>query len=455
MSVTNFETYWFIPIPMLKGSNAMKTISTRRAALYCSMLAAFQATPGWANEAAPSLATGKPVLSTSPTQPSAQLPLSVDYASIAPILTAPTQGAAYKMGGVHLYPYLMFGLGRNDNVLGTNTNEKSSSFVELRPALVAEVAKAGDRYTLSYSGDYGHYASSDDDDFDYHDLFVAGDNHFSTRAALGWRVGYTKRSDPRGSNDTAFGSEPNAWHATVANALFGYGAVEAKGRVELEAGLQNKRYDNNEAVTRSFDLDTRNLAGRFLYRVAPKTRALFEVRHVDADYRLASSTQDNTETFYNVGVTWDTTAATTGIFKLGRLKKNFDNAARDDFSGNSWEGTVRWSPRTYSVFDLSTARNTADSTGVGEYLINRNLGLTWNHMWSDRVSTLVSYSNLKTEYAGDPRRDDTDTFSIGANYTMRRWLRLGVNLTHTDRSSNQAVNEYDRNVLMFTVEGTL
>ncbi len=433
----------------------MKAIFTRRAALYCAMLSVFQSAPGWANEGTPSLASSQPVLATSPALPSAQLPFSIDYASIAPILTAPTQGMPYKMGGVHLYPYLMLGLGRNDNVLGTGTNEQSSTIFEMRPALVAEIAKAGDRYTLSYSGDYGHYASSDEDDFDYHDLFLAGDNHFSTRTALGWRAGYIKRSDPRGSNDIDFGSEPNAWHAMVANVLFGYGAVEAKGRIELEAGLQNKRYDNNEVVTRSFDLDTRNLAGRFFYRVAPKTRALFEMRHTVADYRLASSTQDSTETIYNIGVTWDTTAATTGILKLGRLKKDFDSDSRDDFSGNSWEGTVRWSPRTYSVFDLTTARYTTDSTGIGEYLINRNLGVTWNHKWNDRVSTQVGYNNLKTDFSGDPRRDETDTFSVGASYTMRPWLRFGLNLTHTDRSSNQATYDYDRNVLMFTVEATL
>lgn len=412
-----------------------------------------------------SLAEDTPPKSTNfatPTAPAAtpatvftQLPLSVDYATVAPIMTAPAHGAPIKNGSVYIYPNLMLGLGHNDNVLGTQTNEVSSTLLEMKPSVVAEVVRAGDRYTLQYSGDYGHYSDSDDDDFGYHDLYLAGDNHFSTRAALGWRIGYTKRSDPRGSNDTAFGSEPNAWHAPVANVLFGYGAPEAKGRFEVEAGLQNKRYDNNKAITESFDVNLHNLAGRFFYRVAPKTRMLFEVRRADSDYSLASSTLDNDETQYNVGVTWDTTAATTGIFKLGHLEKDFDAASRKDFSGTSWEGTIRWAPRTYSTFDLTTSRNTADSSGTGDFIINRNVALSWNHKWSDRFGTMVSYGTLKSDYEGFDRADDTQTFSVGATYDMRRWLRLGVNLTHTDRSSNQAIYEYDRNVLMFTVEGTL
>ena len=402
---------------------------------------------------APGLPTDTARIVTTPA--ATQLPVSVDYANIAPIMTAPAMGAPAKMGSIYLYPYLMVGLGRNDNVLGTNTNEISSSLFELRPRIVAEAVNSGDRYTLQYSGDYGHYADSEDDDFDYHDLTLAGDNRFSTRMDLGWRVGYTKRSDPRGSNDTAYGTDPNAWHAPVINALFGYGADGAKGRFEAELGLMNKRYDNNKAATESFNLDTTNLAGRFFYRVAPKTRMLFEVRHTDSDYTLATSTQDNTENLYNVGVTWDTTAATTGIFKLGRLEKDFDAASRKDFSGTSWEGTVRWSPRTYSTFDLTTSRNTADSSGQGDFIINRNLALNWNHKWNDRFGTSVSLGSLKSDYEGVTRSDDTRTFSVGASYDMRRWLRLGANLTRTDRSSDVSTYQYDRNMLMLTVEGTL
>lgn len=419
-----------------------------------------------AEQAAPAAPQPTPQASTETAPPSAvgtaggtgvytSLPLSVDYSNIPALLTAPTLGAPYKMGGVYLYPYLMLGLGHNDNVLGTPTDEISSTFLQLRPRLVAEAARGGDRYTLHYAGDYGKYSDSGEDDYDAHEIFLAGDKYFTSRASLGWRVGYAKQSDARGSNDISYGDEPNSWHAPIANLLFGYGSVGAKGRIEVEAGLMHKRYDNNEFVTRTFDVDTHNLAGRFFYRLAPKTRMLFEVRHTDNNYRLSSSDQDGTETAYNIGLTWEGTAATTGIFKIGHLEKDFDSSAREDFSGMGWEGTVRWAPRTYSTFDLTTARATQDSTGIGDYLLNSSFSLGWKHQWNDRVGTNVSYALVNSDYEGVTREDDTRSIGLGVTYDMRRWLRLGASIMLTDRASNINTYDFDRNTFMLSVEGTL
>jgi hypothetical protein len=56
-----------------------------------------------------------------------------------------------------------------------------------------------------------------------------------------------------------------------------------------------------------------------------------------ADYDSALSTEDNTERRYYLGYTWDATAATTGVVKIGRMTKDFDAAGRAGYSGSSWE----------------------------------------------------------------------------------------------------------------------
>ncbi|NWG88035.1 MAG: outer membrane beta-barrel protein [Hydrogenophilaceae bacterium] len=372
-------------------------------------------------------------------------------------MTAPVRGAPIVSGGVFIYPGLGLSLGNNDNVTGASANEIDSTFYSLRPQVVAEVKTRGDRYTASYAGNFTRYQDSSNDDFDHNDLQLAGDNVFTSRAALGWGIGYIQRTDPRGATDRPTSTSPDKWHSPIARALFAYGAKGATGRIEVEASLQDKTYDNNRTYTRSSDVELRNLAGRFFYRVAPKTSALVEVRDTEADYKLSTSTQDNNERRYYVGATWEATAATTGIVKVGRLEKKYDAAGVQDFSGSSWEGTIRWQPLTYTAFDLTTSKSTSDSTDTAsyDYIVNKNISLAWNHMWSSYLGTRVNVGRLKSDFAASTRSDETTSYGFAVMYQWRRWLQVGLDWSHTKRDSNDNANDFTRNVTMLTLEGTL
>src|SRR5258706_10067848 len=104
----------------------------------------------------------------------------------------------------------------------------------------------------------------------------------------------------------------------------------------------------------------------------PRTELLAQVGHRNIDYSLSTSTQSSTEDRFLVGVKWEATAATTGTAKFGQMTKKFDSAGRQDFSGSSWDVGVRWSPLSYSVFDISSAKQTAESTGVGDAVVGKS-----------------------------------------------------------------------------------
>ena len=48
-------------------------------------------------------------------------------------------------------------------------------------------------------------------------------------------------------------------------------------------------FDNHKSKNESRDRQNALLDATFFYRVAPKTKALFEIRHEDIDYDLSSS----------------------------------------------------------------------------------------------------------------------------------------------------------------------
>ena len=386
-----------------------------------------------------------------------------ENAGEAAMLTSATKGRPVRFdNGIFVYPAVTLGVGHNDNVAGTQVNKVSSSITTLRPEVVAELKRQGDRYTLSYAGNYGWYGSSSDDDFDYHEVMLSGDNYFTSRARLGWQAGYVKRSDPKGSNDAGAGKYPNEWHAPTLRVLGKYGAAGAMGRVELEGNWMQKRYLNNRANTRAQDVDLTTLTGRFYYRVMPKTSALFELRNTWADYRIGATAgtpnQDNTDTRVYAGVEWDATAKTTGSFRLGKGYKRFDSGLRKDGDSGSWEAAVNWAPLTYSTFQLVTSRGFADSTGVGDYLENTGTTLSWSHKWATYISSNVSFGRVNTKYSGtgaNGRQDDTDNWGVAFYRELGHNFRLGVTWNRTDKDSNQNANDFKRDVSMITLESVL
>ena len=60
---------------------------------------------------------------------------------------------------------------------------------------------------------------------------------------------------------------------------------------------------------------------------------------------------DSREYRYLLGVVWETTAKMTGSVRVGGVTKKFDDPALPNYSAPNWEVAIRWSPRTYCIWD--------------------------------------------------------------------------------------------------------
>jgi polysaccharide biosynthesis protein VpsM len=382
---------------------------------------------------------------------------SASVAEQGAILTSGVKGRSLRFeNGIFVYPSAALAVGHNDNVGGDSVNEKSSKIIVLRPEVVAELKRRGDRYTLSYNGNYGHYTSSSDDDFEHHDIWLAGDNYLTTRTRVGWGVGYQSRTDARGSTDRGgVNDTPDKWRAPLARVLAIYGAPAAIGRFELESSWMQKRYTNNRASTRGSDVDIAMLSGRFFYRVMPKTSLVFEARNTWSDYALSTSTNDNSYLKLLVGARWDMTAKTTGDVRVGRAYKNYESSTRRDPRAGTWEAGLTWSPLTYSVFRLETGQDIADSTGVGNFTESRSHNLVWNHNWASYITSSVNAGMVKTDYDGVARNDKTKNYGVSFFRELGYNFRAGVNWSRTKRDSNQNNLDFKRDVFMLTLEAML
>ena len=357
--------------------------------------------------------------------------------------------------GVALYPYFNFSLGRDSNLFLTNTNRRASTIAVYNSGLKLEVVSQSTKFGFLFDSKLGKYAQSSADN--YADYQVLGTSEFVFSSSMGLKLAldYTKGHDPRGSNDRGISAEPDEYRTTGPSALFAYGANEAIGRVEVEVGTVDRRYQNNRVNTIGSDRITDNFAGRFFMRVAPKTSFLVEAREDRLDYKLASSQQDSKERRYLVGVTWDATAATSGTVKLGQIRKDFAVSTRKDFSGTGWEANITWKPLSYSKVDFFTNKSFSESTGLGDFTLVKKFGFAWQHGWNSRLTSVASFTRADDDFVNNIRADRTNSLGLKVNYKLMRWLDIGGEVTNTSRDSNVNGFNYKKNLYMLTFGATL
>lgn len=375
---------------------------------------------------------------------------SYDTAGI-PSATGKTRHPLRVADGVNVYADATGGFGYDTNVnQGVKGSETPSMVYRLQPTVMAEALYRANTYRLAYSGDYSQYPDYNADSVNNHEFLFSARNIFDARTALSWGASYQDVFDPIGSTDRSVGvSDPDHHHDWMVNATGRYGADDAKGRVELDGGVGGSRFLNNRSTTTAADVDNTNVAARFFYRAAPKTRLLTELRRTTYDYIHDVNTLSNADWRLQVGATWDTTATITGAVKVGEQFKDYTNASRHDYTGSTWETSVRWKPLTYSSFDLVTGRAAVDPTGGTTAVpVTTNLSLGWNHDWTSYVHSNVSAGRERSRFEGSDRKDNETKYSTSLMYDWRQWLGVGLEFAYSHRESTQEQYNFSRLVSM-------
>ncbi|NJD34706.1 MAG: hypothetical protein FIA96_07740 [Betaproteobacteria bacterium] len=403
--------------------------------------------------------------------------------AIVPLSAAAQQGdfgppVGVQWGSIVAYPEGTMTIKHNDNVFSqpSGPGERSAVITVLAPSLKLEAKDGPHTYDLTASIENGTYSNGDRGtsagDYTDYRFNANADWIFSGRAGLRLTADYMRDHDDQGSIPGAgFHSKPDKWNQTTFAGLAGYGAEGAQGRLEVDFGLISKEYENFERDSfgnpdnRKRDYDTARLAGTFFWRVMPKTQLLFRVAGADFDYKQKSfgyvgaggvptgatwTTLDSTEMTYQVGVTWEATAKTTGIFRIGRTEKDYSKSSLKDWDETSWEAAVKWSPLTYSTVDFTSGQAPSESS-IGTASLDTRYGIAWNHAWNSRLSSLVSYNYLESDYQYNSgtlfrQNDKTDTYNLKLDYRWTRVIKVGGFYEYTDRTSNNRFNEYKRNI---------
>jgi polysaccharide biosynthesis protein VpsM len=371
-------------------------------------------------------------------------------------------GGGLTIGPGYLKPGVKLGLQYDDNLTHSATDQIGTFINVISPHVSYLIPGKTLKINLDTKLEAGFHEADSVDNYVDSRIYGSADyqptSRIYTQLAGEFRTGHDGRGTGRAEGGLGVTQDsPDEWHRWGMGGKFGYGALTAKGRVELETEYISKRYDTNRDVTFVRDLDETNGTARFFYRIRPKTYLLFEGRASGVNYQEDAPgipSLDSLTTRQLFGVTWLATFKTTGFLKLGRINKNFASSRRTDEDGFTWEVGVDWRPRTYSTVTLKTSQDFVETDGTGDAGDLKQISIGWDHRWRSRLSTNLELLYGQETFSPDTREDKIYQASAKVKYDFRRWLNLESGYRFTNLDSTNDVFNFNQNVFEITADFT-
>ncbi|WP_084631355.1 outer membrane beta-barrel protein [Ferrimonas senticii] len=359
-------------------------------------------------------------------------------------------------------PQLSVGLGYDDNTAYSSANEIDSWFVRTAPELLVHAGNDRTRYEVGYRLVDGRYFDSSEDNYTDHSLHLGLKHHFTRRHRIDLFYNYRRQHEARGTG-IAEGRgqlldgvvEMNVHDAKF---VYGFGARSARFNADLELGYYDKEHTNFREFSRFRDYDTQRAIVTLYTRVGSRTQVFGEWRGYDNNYKHTEpgvSSRDSVNQQLFAGLRWDATSKTSGSIRLGIEDRNFDAADREDFDGATWQVSVDWKPRSYSVFTFESGSRSKDPDTLGDFVEEDSYRLGWQHDWRERISTNADIEYIENSFTGFDRQDQLLQLRLGVAMAWKRWLVTELSYQLADQDSNIGAVTYDKNLFMATARISL
>ncbi|MDF3125690.1 outer membrane beta-barrel protein [Rheinheimera sp. 1928-s] len=354
--------------------------------------------------------------------------------------------------GFDITPLLTTGLKFDDNITSSSANEIDSWILTAVPSVKAVLDDGVTKTEFSAALFNGTYLDSSDDNFTDTMLGALFDTQLSEQGKFNAKADFVWGHEDRGTGITEGLSnsqdEPTRFNNQTVSGYYEYGAQAAPARVRFGAKYFNKEYMNQREVTQFRDYDSVLGGVNFYYDTLSGTTAVLETSIEDTSYDFVDPTapRDSKDSNVKVGAEWQISALTSGEAKIGYQKKDFDDSAREDFSGVSWIVNATWSPLTYSNINVGTGRKAKDPLQGGDYIKETTYVVGWSHNWTDAMQTNLSYNRMEEDYVGISRKDENDSYTASVKYAFRRFVDVTLFTTVTDKTSSVQGIEFDRNI---------
>lgn len=363
------------------------------------------------------------------------------------LLAAPTVPLSMDVFGFKFTPVLNLSDTYDDNFRTLPKSTAQGSWitsVDPKFTLEADTGNAG--YELEYEANQQTYWDERDADHTDQRLDFNGVLDLNVRNRLKYNLGYLKAEQTVDSTER---TQNDKYTVKQAGASYIYGLDNGLNQIDVGTNYQELRFQNSDGINDDQERNTTLLRGTFYHALSEKTRALIEVRHTKYDYLTSDNPRSNTNTAALIGAKWDATANTSGLFKIGEEKKDFDQGSANDDKSVTWELGASWKPRSYSTVTLKS-RKSFDEGDDSAYSVHLTAtSLDWDHDWSSRIKTNLNVVHEYRDYqGGEAREDKLNGFGGGVTWQVRRWVAANVSYKHYNDNSTSSEYTYQRNIYL-------
>ena len=282
---------------------------------------------------------------------------------------------------------------------------------------------------------------------------------------------YLNTKDPYGSiNNYGEGEQIKRWNNTV-DMVFGY-SLPGKSKLELIYKNYIQKYD--EKIDKWQDTHSNEPGIKLYYQILPKTSLFVEYRIQICEYTAQQDVYDNTlnisadeaQDFKHhkvfTGLHWDATAKINGDFKLGFGRKDYDNDLNwnnleyDDFTTWLAETALFYKQTPKRSFNVKLSRSIEDSSDFDYTGFTRtSAGIGISQILGDKWKVKGSFGYTFDDYKGSSsnREDNKYKTSLGVDYSIFKWLAIGLGYTNTIRDSTKTDEDYTTDTFFFNIKG--
>lgn len=368
-----------------------------------------------------------------------------------------------RLGAFDLTPTLDIQVAKDDNVYQTAVDQVSTTVTTTTPALALVFDNGISGFSLDYAMEHGDFASRSSENYMDQRLSSSFGSYLGQIHLLELSAALVRGHDRRGPDSPSGGPEDidsintdlDEFDDDTYSLSYTLGSEAAPLRLRLTASELRRRYTTNLATTELVNRDETSASVHVFSNITPSLSLGISYRGSDVDYVVSSDSNSEERTpaldlAYNPNNRFQLRASVgTSTRKVLLTGDESDN----DF----WDISLDWSMLSYSTLSLVALNNLERSNSVGGATTStEQYSLTWNHEWTDSISTAFTYSLKTDEFLGVDRTDDDELYQVNVSYQFRRWATMSIFSDVFSRESGRsAIGDYEQTIYGLNLRLTL
>lgn len=367
--------------------------------------------------------------------------------------------------GIKILPRLEVDTEYNDNLFLNETNTTEDIGISVRPK-VSFIKEIRDHsFSLDLESDFTRYIENDNENtesyFLGHQGIITVLRDLVFQYGLEFRESFLSRNTVGGASQSETPVERQSKSLSLGfikqfNRLSvdfrgGYSETEFEDNVFRDSGDTLAFSNNNRSTTRlktnfnySFKGENVSDIDHNVFLTLSMTRQNFETRN-----------SDNNKYGFLTGFQTSYKDLVFGRVGIGYFRQNFDNASIDAAEAFDFTANVSYNPFSRLTLILSGNRDINFDNDTSQGVVQTTLGLNVDYeaYHNTFLSAGVTYDNQ--DVSGSSSDFDTNTYSLGLQHYLSRYISSSLELIHETRDSSGMQREYDQNIIRLGITGEL